>query len=294
MRVLVTGASGMLGATLYKMLEANHDVFATGNSNFKEQPKNYKVFDLNAESYEEVIAWSNPEIIILSGALTNGNYCNNNPEEAFNINGISVKKFTESTSKHVKFIYISTDAVFPSKLHLAKETDCVSPENVYGKSKELGEFFIKFSDRQFCIVRTTIVGLNLNSSKTGFVEWILNASKNAEAISLFNDVVFTPISIWDLGREIEHLISLNDFPNEILHISGTEIVTKYQFGKQLLNALGLRTQTIESGLISAFKDRAKRCNDQTLSCEYYQKKYNRVLPKIADTIQTIIKNYESD
>ncbi|SDS43155.1 SDR family oxidoreductase [Winogradskyella sediminis] len=294
MRVLITGASGMLGATLANMLKEEHEVFGTGNSNFDEQPKNYKVLDLNAESYKDVMEWSNPNVIILSGALTNGNYCNDNPEEAFSINGISVKKFAEVTNKNVKFIYISTDAVFPSKLHLAKESDCVSPENVYGKSKELGEFFTKFSDKQFCIIRTTIVGLNLNSKKRGFVEWIINASKTSEDIFLFDDVVFNPISIWELADEIKHIISLENFPNEVLHISGTEIVTKYKFGMELLKALKLETETVNRGLISSFKDRAKRCNDQTLSCVYYQDKYKRKLPKLADTIQTINQYYEAD
>lgn len=294
MRILITGVSGMLGATLANMLKEEHEVYGTGNSNFDEQPKNYKVLDLNSDNYQDIIAWSKPEIIILSGALTNGNYCNNNPDEAFSINGISVKKFAKATDASVKFIYISTDAVFPSALHLAKETDCVFPENVYGKSKELGEFFTKLSDREFCIIRTTIVGLNLNSKKAGFVEWIINASKTSEEISLFNDVVFNPISIWELGNEIKHIVSLKDFPNEILHISGTEIVTKYKFGIELLKHLNLDTTTIKSGLISSFKDRAKRCNDQTLSCNYYQQKYNRKLPKLADTLQSINQYYEAD
>tara|TARA_R110002111_G_scaffold121226_4_gene184906 strand:+ start:6410 stop:7294 length:885 start_codon:yes stop_codon:yes gene_type:complete len=294
MRILITGVSGMLGATLANMLEEEHEVYGTGNSNFDEQPKDYKVLDLNSNNYQDIIEWSKPEIIILSGALTNGNYCNNNPDEAFSINGISVKKFAEATGANVKFIYISTDAVFPSALHLAKESDCVSPENVYGKSKELGEFFTKLSDREFCIIRTTIVGLNINSKKSGFVEWIINASKTAEDISLFDDVVFNPISIWELGNEIKHIVSLKDFPNEILHISGTEIVTKYKFGMELLKHLNLDTTTIKSGLISSFKDRAKRCNDQTLSCDYYQEKYNRKLPKLSDTLQSINQYYEAD
>lgn len=294
MRILITGVSGMLGATLAKMLEDEHEVFGTGNSTFDEQPVNYKILDLNTDSYNEIIAWSKPDIIILSGALTNGNYCNKNPEEAFSINGISVKKFADATNDKVKFIYISTDAVFPSKLHLAKELDCVFPENVYGKSKELGEFYTKLSDKEFCIIRTTIVGLNINSKKTGFVEWIINASKTAEEISLFNDVLFNPISIWELGNEIKHIIALKKFPNETLHISGTEIITKYQFGIELLKCLNLDISTVKRGLISSFKDRAKRCNDQTLSCDFYQDKYKRTLPKLADTLKTIKHYYEAD
>jgi dTDP-4-dehydrorhamnose reductase len=294
MRILITGVSGMLGASLFKILESDNEVYGTGSSTFEERPNNYKIFDFKSEKYDEIIKWSNPDVIILSGALTNGNYCNENPNEAFDINGLSVKKFLNATDSNVKIVYISTDAVFPSKLHLAKENDCVFPENVYGKSKELGEFFTKFSEREFCVIRTTIVGLNINSKKNGFVEWIINSSNASKNINLFDDVIFNPISIWDLGKEINYLVSLKNLPNEILHISGTEISTKYEFGQALLKTLNLNTNNIERGLISSFKDRAKRCNDQTLDCNYYQNKFNRQLPSLYNTLEVIKYHYESN
>jgi len=293
MRILVTGASGMLGATLVSILEKEHTVYGTGNSNFNEQSKNYRTFNLASDSYEDLIMWSKPELIILSGALTNGNYCEEHPQEAFHINGFSVDKFIKSTTENVKIIYISTDAVFPSKINLAKESDCVCPENIYGKSKELGEFFTTNSNRDFCVLRTTIVGLNLNKKKTGFLEWIINSAKQSEKISLFEDVIFNPISIWDFIEEIKFIIALEKFPNKILHISGTELTTKYNFGLKLLQALNLDIKNLNKGSIKSLKKRAKRCNDQSLDCNYYQNYYERALPNLDDTIKSI-KYYESN
>ena len=281
----------MLGATLVKSFSNSFTVFATGNSYFEDSPINYKKFDLADDNYHELIDWSKPDIIIHSGAITNGNYCNDNPIEAFNINSLSLRKLIDATKDNVKIIYISTDAVFPSKLNMAKESDCVFSENIYGKSKELGEFFLLTSHRFHKIIRTTIVGLNINKSKSGFVEWIVNASLNEEEIILFDDVIFTPISIWALADEIKFLINYGLESSEILHIAGNEQCSKYEFGKLLLEELSMPSKLVKKDSINMFKDRAKRCLDQTLNCEYYQNKYHRKLPCLKETVTSIKRNY---
>jgi dTDP-4-dehydrorhamnose reductase len=292
-RILITGGSGMLGFSLNKDLEKDFKVYSTGNSYFNSQPDRYLKFDLLSSSYKKLIDWSSPDIIIHCAALTDGNFCEKNPEEAIKVNGLSMKKIIEATKKKVKIIYISTDAVFPSSLHLANENACTGPENIYGKSKELGEFFLTNSERDFLIIRTTIVGINKNKDKKGFVEWIIDSSKSNETISLFDDVTFNPISIWDFSKELKFLINENKINSEILHIAGKEIVTKYEFGVRLLNKCKLATDNVLKGSIKNFNERAKRSNNQTLDCSYYEKKFNRQLPDLNQTISTInSKNHE--
>ena len=291
MRILVTGASGMLGSSLAVELSGKHKVFGTGNSEMT-LPIDYKVFDLFEESYKELIEWSQPELIIHCAALTNGNFCQNNPLDAFNLNGCTTKKLMDASGDHVKIIYISTDAVFSSSLHMAKEVDCISPENTYGKSKELGEFFLINSNRDYLILRTTIVGLNDYRDKNGFVEWILNSVKAKETIKLFDDVLFTPISIWDFIIEINFLINQNTYDSKIFHIAGGEAVTKYEFSMSLIQELSLDTSFIKKGYIYKFTERAKRSNDQTLDCSLYEQHFKRKLPNLKNTIITIKKNLQ--
>ena len=280
----------MLGATLSRFFLNEFEIFGTGSSDFNDAEFNFKKFDLTSSNYDELISWSNPDYIIHCAALTNGNYCEENPNMAFDVNGISIKKLLKASVNNVKVIYISTDAVFPSSLHLAKESDCVLPENVYGKSKELGEFFLNTSNnRKYTIIRTTIVGLNVNKYKEGFVEWILNTAKSNEELGLFSDVLFSPISIWDLAKEISFLINSNNINSETLHIGG-EICTKYEFGKRLLENLNVSTEKLVESSILTFSSRAKRCTDQSLDSSFYQSKYNRILPDLDQTIN-IIKEY---
>ena len=291
MRILVTGASGMLGSTLAIELSRNHKVYGTGNSDIT-LPIDYRVFDLSNESYKELIDWSQPELIIHCAAITNGNYCQENCLKAIDVNGVSVHKILNATNTTTKIIYISSDAVFPSSLHMAKEVHSVFPENIYGKSKELGEFFLNNSqDRQYTIIRTTIVGLNINKNRIGFVEWIINTAKENEELGLFTDVLFTPISIWDLANEIEFLIKTDNINSEFLHIAG-ELCTKFEFGYKLLDKLNISTKTLSKSLISSFKDRAKRSNDQSIDSAFYKKIYNRRLPTLDEIILNIKKHYE--
>ena len=202
-----------------------------------------------------------------------------------------MKKIIEATKKKVKIIYISSDAVFPSSINLAKESNCVSPENIYGKSKELGEHFLKTSvNIEYTIIRTTIVGLNFNNNKTSFVDWIIKTSLKNEKLGLFNDVLFSPISIWDLSNEIKFLINSDNINSEILHISG-EIFTKHEFGKRLLKSLNISTSNLFENSILSFSERFNRSTDQSLDSSFYKKKYNRILPKLNQTINKIKKHY---
>ena len=288
-KILITGASGMLGATLVNILNDNYDVYATGNSLFDNQHYKYLKFDLSNKSFEKLFEWSNPDIVIHCAALTNGNYCESNPEKAFEINSNSMNKILKYTKSHVKIIYISSDAVFSGNDSLSKVNDLTNPDSVYGKSKELAEKILISSVRKYVIIRTTIVGLNINKNKKGFLEWILESSKNFDKISLFDDVLFNPISIWDLSDHIKYIINNNLF-SRIYHISGSEVISKYDFGIKLLNSMKLQTNTIGRGKITKFTDRAKRSNDQTLDCSEYTVETKRKLPNLNNTIKTIKKN----
>lgn len=291
MRILVTGAMGMLGASLVASLKHSFKVFSTDCHNSNTNDINYLNFNLENQNFDELIEWSKPDIIIHCAAITDGNYCQKNPYESFNINGYSLKKILDSTDSNIKIIYISTDAVFQSSLSSPTENQLTNPESIYGKSKELGEFFLINSERDYIIIRTTIVGKNINSDKQGFVEWIVNSVKNQKNITLFSDVIFNPISIWDLINEIKFLISSGKFYKNIFHVCGIENTTKYNFGLQLIKEMNLNNQYILNSKITEFKNRAKRSNDQTMDCSKYINLTKRKLPNLSETVKSIKLNY---
>lgn len=290
-KVLITGASGMLGASLLEQFYEEFEVYGTATSDFSERKiENFKIFDLRSEEYSELFEWVQPDIIVHSAAIINGNYCQTNPEDAFLINAFSCYKLANYSPDHTKIIYVSTDAVFPSDLHLAKESDFTRPENNYGKSKELGEFLLLNSEKEVVIIRTTIVGLNLNLQRKSFVEWIIGSVNKKESINLFNDVYFTPITIWRFGVEIKRIIQ-EGFKKQVYHIAGGEVASKYDFGYELVKSINGNLGSIKKGSIKDFSGRAKRSNDQTLSCELYESDYSVKLPSLQETINEIEAKY---
>ncbi len=291
MRVLITGASGMLGATLVEHYQEFMNIYATGNYDFRNnKAKNFKEFDLAEESFGELIDWAKPDVIIHCAAIINVNLCEEEKDHTLCVNGYSVKKFMDYAPK-ARIIYISSDAVFADEKYLATELEPPSPNNIYGKSKVLGEHFIKETEGAHCAIRTTIVGRNLNPSKQSFTEWIINTLVQDKAIDLFCDVIFTPIAIWHLAEELKWII---DNPVKgVFHVTGIEPISKYDFGFKLCKNLGLNTALIRKASIGDFPLRAGRSKDQTLDSTLYESMSQRKLPNVFDTIDILTQKFKT-
>ena len=289
-KILITGASGMLGTALAKNWEEKFDIYATDKKIFQDSPTElFFAFDLLDDSYDVLLKWAEPDCIVHCAAITNVDYCEEYPEEATKVNGESVKKLLKS-DVNARLIFISTDAVFPDGVHMATEKDKTGSDNVYGKSKELGEKYIMEEDGLHSVIRTTIVGKNINPSNQGFVEWIISSLKNRKEIVLFDDVLFTPITIWHLAEELEWVIR-NDIGG-IVHIAGKNAITKYEFGMSLCEKLGLDKRLIKKDRVDNFNFKAKRSKDQTMDSSHYESISQRNLPTNEDTIDLLAKHFE--
>lgn len=287
-KILITGASGMLGATLVRLWNHKYKIYATAGNDFIENTASkFKIFNLKSDNYQTLSSWVEPDVIVHCAALTSHEFCQANPSEANMVNGESVRKLIEAFP-NIKIIFISTDAVFPINTNLSKENFVTKPVTAYGKSKKLGEKYILNVSENSCVVRTTIVGKNINIKRQSFVEWIVSSLKNNIKINLFNDVLFTPISIWDFSDELEWIIN-NQTP-KILHIAGSEIVSKYAFGIELCKKLELNTKLILTSNLDSSK--IMRSHNQTLDCHLYEKISGHNLPKLSVTIKSLYEHFK--
>jgi len=289
-RILITGASGMLGSTLVNLWNKHFDIYSTQREDFDSNPSNnFLHFDLLNNNYNKLLDWSKPDVIVHCGAITDVDYCELNKEIAKKVNGESVRKLL-SNNYYARLIFISSDAVFPDEVSMPVEEHKAEPINAYGMSKYVGEKYIQDAGKPHVVIRTTIVGKNINLSKTSLVEWIINSVKNKKEITLFEDALFSPITVWHLANELRWIIG-NDV-HGVFHISGDGIISKYEFGYRICKGLGLDTSLIRKGSIDDVNFDAKRAKDQTLDCSYYSKISGRPLPNMDETLDTIIQQYK--
>ena len=137
MKILVTGASGLLGQELCPMLDSIGAQYWVSNS---------KIFDItNAKMVNEIMDKVSLDFIIHLAAFTNVDQAEVNQEEAFRINHIGTKNMAKIAKKFdVPIIYISSASDFNGeKLIPYKTTEAINSINDYGKSKMIAEEEIK-------------------------------------------------------------------------------------------------------------------------------------------------------
>lgn len=279
----------MLGSSLVKLLQKNHQVFSTSKSNLNlDFFNNYKQFNLQNKDYSSLLDWSEPDVIIHTAALTNVDFCENNEEIALDINAESVKRFL-SYGDSSRFILISSDAVYQDGINLATESDETNPENIYGKSKKIAEEYIKNSGPLNLSIRTTILGKSINPKNKSFIDWVVESARNNKPINLFEDVIFSPITTWHLGEEIRWL--LGSSLEGLINIAGRETISKFQIAKNICEGLCLPTEFLSPSKLEESNLFAKRSKDQTLDVTLYENISGRKLPDINKTLECLIKKF---
>src|SRR5688572_2668139 len=188
MKILITGANGLLGQTIVKqLLEKNYNVIATGRGNDRIDVSTegylYKELEItDGPAIEQFIREQRPEIIVHAAAMTQVDECESNKQDCYNIN-VTATRFIIDAAKTVgsRFIFVSTDFVFDGISGPYSEDDECGPVNYYGSTKMVAEKAVMESDLNYAIVRTILVYGNAPSTGRtnilGFVKHNLETNK---------------------------------------------------------------------------------------------------------------------
>ena len=265
MKILVTGANGLLGQYLIRDLAmAGYKVIAAGKGNSRLPDYaginyTYLPLDINdKETVHEIIEKVQPSVIIHAAAITQPDACELDKETCWNTNVRATAYITEAAEKvSGRLIYISTDFVFDGEDGPYKEEDKPHPVNYYGESKLAAEQIVQSSTAEWAIVRTVLVyGNILAGTRSNVVTWVKDNLESRKNIKVVNDQVRTPTYVEDLSKGIVLIVQKNAIG--IYHISGKEVFTPYEMAVQVSDYFGLDKSLMEKVDAAVFTQPAKR------------------------------------
>ncbi len=246
-KVLITGGSGLLGYNLIKTFshhKTKYKVFGIYFKNciFPENCIGLKLDLRNSSDVKKTMEKIKPDIIIHCAALTDVDLCEKEKDECYQTNVISTKNLCDYKPK--KFIYISTDAVYPGITGNYSEDSETRPVNYYGQTKlEAEKIVSQLEDNS--ILRVNIFGIN-PTNKLSLAEWFIKKFKNGEPIKGFTDVYFNPILVNHLSDIIIETIERNI--TGLYNIGSPDIISKYEFGIKVAEVFKFNTNLISKSL----------------------------------------------
>lgn len=227
MKVLVTGSTGMLGKELINVLKDEYEVKGVSS-------KDFDIRNLN-ETIEGIKEF-NPEVVIHTAAFTDVDGSEHKKDLAYKVNSIGTRNVAVACNiTNSSLLYISTDYVFDGKKGSPYyEYDKPNPINVYGKTKYLGEVYVRDLLNKFYIVRTSWLYGPYGSN---FVDTMLQLAENKDEIKVVDDQVGSPTYTLDLSLAIKKLIKEPRYG--IYHLTNSGHCSWYEFAKQIFKEMNL-------------------------------------------------------
>mgnify|MGYP001318141268 CR=1 FL=1 len=268
MKILIIGASGLIGNNLLKFFKKKGlEVFGTYFKN-KIKEKNSLKFNIlkdDFSSLKNVETFSH--VIIVSGGKKKLDDIEDNYNLEKKIGYEKLKNIIKACKKNnIKVIFFSSDAVFDGKKGNYTELSKRNPLNKYGQIKCLTEDFIKKNLTNYLIIRISKV-LSSNKKDHNILNDIKNSLKSKNSF-FANDEFFSPIFVNDICIHLQKLLK-ND-SNGIFHLKSLKKISRYQLAKALSKKLKINIQ-IKKSQLKLFKLRAKRGLKLYLNTNKYDK-----------------------
>ena len=264
MKILVTGANGLLGQTIIKqLLEKKYEVVATGRGPSRmpviAEGFSYNDIDItDGPAIAQFIIEQHPQVVVHAAAMTQVDQCELHKQDCYNIN-VTATRFIIDAAKAVtsRFIFVSTDFIFDGNNGPYKESDEPSPVNYYGSTKMVAEKAVMESGLEYAIVRTVLVyGVAASSGRTNILDFVKQSLESNKPIKMVTDQVRTPTFVDDLSRGI--ILIIEKKVNGIFNLSGEQVMTPYDMAVETAKYFGLNESLVSRASSEEIKQPALR------------------------------------
>ncbi len=222
-KILIIGASGQIGGACLKELAFDFEVHGTFFSHPKKGLMNLDFTD--EAKISNIMEKVRPDIVILTAALTNVDYCQTHEKEAELMNAHAVALVcNQCTKMGSRLVYISTDYVFDGKSGPYGENAKTSPINIYGKTKLKGEIEAMKS-KEWLIIRTGNV-FDFGFDEKNFVVRLIERLRRGEEVLAQTDLYASPTLATHIAKGIKMLLLKGK--SGIYNICGKETISRYE------------------------------------------------------------------
>lgn len=236
MKVIITGASGLLGEEIADVFSQEHEVIPL---------KGRKSIDISkTEKIISFIRNESPDLIIHSAGWRNVDECEKNREKALLINTLGTKNIAlAAKSVNCPMVHISTDSVFDGKGDTPyTEFDRTNPVNVYGYSKlKAEEMVISILDK-FFIIRVPLLFGSKGKRDNNLIYGVWEKLKKGEQIYASTDQVCSPTYTKDVADVLLKVVKTEYYG--IYHLSNEGLGSRFDLMKEIAKLGGMSSENI--------------------------------------------------
>jgi dTDP-4-dehydrorhamnose reductase len=278
-RLLVTGASGVLGGYLVRRLEQQGHPLAVWSGPRSRSagsiPAFFSAVDLTDPAAVTVAFHAAaPSIVLHSAALARISDCHRNPALAWAINARGTALLADLCAEAgVRLVCVSTDLVFDGEQAPYRESDPPAPLSVYGQTKAAGEQAV-LAHPGNVVVRVSLLFGPSHQSGPSFFDEQVRALTEGREITLFEDEWRTPI---DLGTAAHALVELALSDQEgIFHVGGPERLSRLEIGRELAKVLEVSPDLVRPARREAIAAPEPRPRDTSLDSSRWRQAFGRL------------------
>ena len=231
MKLLVIGASGLVGGAIYEEAKKlNFPVDGTYNTFYTNGL--YKLDYSRKNEITKIIEEKKPEVIICPAGITNVDWIEQNPQKAWKTNVENIKTIFETASNYdIPVGFFSTDYIFDGKNGPYSENDPPNPLNIYGEQKLAAELMLKsFLPEKYFIFRTSYV-FGFERQGKNYVYSLTKSLYEGKETKVANDMLITPTYAPDLAKFVLKIIEKNKYGT--YNISGNSYISRFEYAKMI-------------------------------------------------------------
>lgn len=292
MRILITGASGLLGLNLAMDASRGNEVIGVDRNTLASAPFRVVQADLLEEdSFQRVVSAVKPEAVIHCAAVADIDACEAKPDFALRLNAGVPRRVAEVCARRrIRLIHISTDAVFSGRKEGAYiETDVPDPRGVYAITKLEGERSVLEAYPDATVARVNFYGWSI-SGKRSLAEFFVNHLSNGSNVNGFTDVRFCPLFVGHLDTILLRMLAHN--MRGVYHVVGPQAMTKYQFGVEIAHKFGLKASLISPQSVERSGLQAARSHNLWLSTHKVSTELGLELPDFSTGLSAFHAQYQ--